>query len=184
MRVISCVKYVGSGASCLLLCFPTPAVQISITNISPWVTLSFLSVKRSWLVCIHVQIGPKSFTLDNAKSMFLCLCTGKNREGEKSQLMHECVRTILHALVIQQVLSRCSAGRHSPLQKETTSIQELHKFFSLLFFLLLSASSLVQSWVRWRKQSQITTGSCRVNIYCLWYALHSFNILKTGKRGT
>lgn len=41
-------------------CFATPAVQISITNISPCLTPRFQPVERPWLATIHVQIGPKS----------------------------------------------------------------------------------------------------------------------------
>lgn len=115
MCVISCVKYVVSGASCPELCFSTPAVQISITNISPWLTPCFLSVKRPWLACIHVQIGPKSLAW-NYVWMWV----------ERYEWVH--------ALIILQVpffsffdlslLSCSSAGRHSSLQKEATSNEE------------------------------------------------------------
>lgn len=129
--VVSCVKYVDSGSSCLSLCFLTPAVQISITNISPWVTLSFLSVKRPWLACIHVQIGPKSSGRDRLwmrvlikqkgkgwvlMHLYGCTtiqaCTPRSNFSATSLFLFQIPRSLLFLLV------------HSSLQKETSPIDE------------------------------------------------------------
>lgn len=95
--------------------------------------------------------------------------------------LHDCVkqlRTVLHALIILQVpffdlslISRSSAGRHSSLQKETTSNEESLSWgrdtvLSLLFSSVSFLFSAVLGQVR--KIQQINTCSCEINIYCLW----------------
>lgn len=143
--VISCVKYVDSRASCLWLCFPTPAVQISITNISPRVTLSFLSVKRPWLASIYVQIGPKILDLELWMNVdFNCMC-----EARTHQCAWMCKDSGLCSLIIQQLpfsltlflLSCLSAAlrmRPSVLKSDPVESQTV----CLCSFLPLSASSL------------------------------------------
>lgn len=72
MPVSSCVNYVISGASCPQLCFPTPAVQISITNVSPWLTSCFLSEEA--LISPHTCADrPKILKLELCMNVRLCV---------------------------------------------------------------------------------------------------------------
>lgn len=150
MCVISCVKYAVSMASCLSLCFPTPAVQISITNISPWLTLCFLSVKRPWLAGNTCADRPK--ILRSVKwmcvSVCACVCVCMRSCTHAYVCMHDCVRrfrSFLHALIIQQVPvssvqpSPSSAGWHSSLQSHSVKGQTVCVVF---LFPPLSTSSV------------------------------------------
>lgn len=73
------------------LCFPTPAVQISITNISPWLTPCFLSEEA--LISLYTCADrPKILKLELCMNVHLCVCMKVSPHAYVC--MHECVRAV------------------------------------------------------------------------------------------
>lgn len=132
MCVISCVKYVVSGASCPKLCF-SYACRPNFHHKYLTLTDPLLSVCEEALISLHTCADrPKILRLELHKNVggkvWVNVCV------HAYVCLHDHVkqsRTVLHALIILQVpffdlslLSHSSAGRHSSLQKETTSNEE------------------------------------------------------------